>query len=60
MRAGCIMCYPVEMNERTSFMTFLEEEKNVKSAVDSCCSESHVTFYFLARISRMARVLVGI
>ena len=44
-------------------MTFLEEEKNVKSAVDAvdaCCSESHVTFYFLARISRMARVLVGI
>ena len=57
------MCYPVEINKRTSFMTFLEEEKNVKSAVDAvdaCCSESHVTFYFLARISRMARVLVGI
>lgn len=32
-------------------MTFLEEEKNVKSAVDACCSESHVTFYFLARIA---------
>lgn len=32
-------------------MTFLEEEKNVKSAVDTCCSESHVTFYFLARIA---------
>lgn len=32
-------------------MTFLEEEKNVKSAVDAFCSESHVTFYFLARIA---------